>query len=269
MNKGQNRGHCQVCGRIQVVLPNGLVAKHGYRVAGFGFFSGVCFGSRHQPLQIERLVTDQIMANLVSQAQSNEVRAMALRGGMLNPEQAQKLEFWGSRVWKWVGEGRMKAREPVMVPWSDASAEERERQIELEAGECEMFARHARSHVKSLGELIAKVHGQPLIDRDQEELDKVAVRTAKKAPIEGAYRTKQAQKDDLERLNREFSKLSQAMQAVGVYYMDIPFDLHNFNQNRLSKLMHQYGGTDAKNLFLEAAGLYAARVEIKSRPVIK
>jgi hypothetical protein len=87
--------------------------------------------------------------------------------------------------------------------------------------------------------------------------------------IEGAYRTKKAQQDDLERLNRWFRKLADKMQAVGVDYMDIPFDLHNFNQNRLSKLMHQYGGTDAKNLFLEAAGLYAARVEVKSRPVIK
>ena len=38
ITKGQHRGHCQVCGRIQVVLPSGNIAKHGYRVAGFHFY---------------------------------------------------------------------------------------------------------------------------------------------------------------------------------------------------------------------------------------
>ena len=88
--------------------------------------------------------------------------------------------------------------------------------------------------------------------------------------IEGAYRSKAEQQRDLEMLNREFSKLSRRMiDEAGVNYMDLPFDLHHFNQQRLSKLMYQYGGTDAKNLFLEAAGLYAARELVKSRPVIK
>src|SRR5271166_12856 len=61
ITKGQHRGHCQVCGRIQVVLPSGNIAKHGYRVAGFHFFNGVCYGSEFEPLQLSREECDSIV----------------------------------------------------------------------------------------------------------------------------------------------------------------------------------------------------------------
>jgi hypothetical protein len=47
--KSEYRGHCQACGRLQM-LPNGLLSKHGYTVA-FGFFSGVCVGSGKLPFE--------------------------------------------------------------------------------------------------------------------------------------------------------------------------------------------------------------------------
>lgn len=47
--KSEYRGHCQACGRLQM-LPSGKLSKHGYTVA-FGFFSGVCVGSGKLPFE--------------------------------------------------------------------------------------------------------------------------------------------------------------------------------------------------------------------------
>ena len=55
--------------------------------------------------------------------------------------------------------------------------------------------------------LADEIHGTPVIDRAAEELAIIAKRQAKKAPIEGVYRTKAAQKADLEKLNCEYSEL--------------------------------------------------------------
>jgi hypothetical protein len=43
-------GTCQICGRPQK-LPSDKLAKHGYKVAGYGFFVGTCPGSDHLPYE--------------------------------------------------------------------------------------------------------------------------------------------------------------------------------------------------------------------------
>lgn len=48
--KATHKGHCQVCGCKQK-LPGGLLAKHGYQVAGWGFFNGTCYGSDNLPFE--------------------------------------------------------------------------------------------------------------------------------------------------------------------------------------------------------------------------
>lgn len=48
----EHYGHCQACDRMQK-LPDGLLAKHGYQVAGYGYFAGVCRGSAHLPYEME------------------------------------------------------------------------------------------------------------------------------------------------------------------------------------------------------------------------
>jgi hypothetical protein len=47
--KATHRGHCQACGRLQM-LPHGDLSLHGYTV-DHGFFSGVCRGARHLPFE--------------------------------------------------------------------------------------------------------------------------------------------------------------------------------------------------------------------------
>src|SRR5271166_3547097 len=198
--KVQHRGHCQACGRVQVT--DGLLAKHGYRVAGFGYFNGVCHGAGASPLEQDRGMTDRIIADLTKQADRNEARASALRDGECIPHHAQRLHSNGNRVREYSA-GK---QAPVLVPWAGASEAERAMQVQTEIGDADSFARHARSHAASMSKLAERVHGQPLIDREQEELDRVAARKAKSDPIEGAYRTKAEQKRALETLSREYSK---------------------------------------------------------------
>jgi len=57
MSKATHLGTCQVCSRVQK-LPNGVMAKHGYKVLG-GFFSGVCFGSNHLPLEQDKTLVEE------------------------------------------------------------------------------------------------------------------------------------------------------------------------------------------------------------------
>lgn len=73
-----NRATCQVCGRIQAV-DNGsqIVAKHGYVVAGYGFFNGVCPGAHYLPAEKSLKVTHEIIEMLTKDAARHDARAKA------------------------------------------------------------------------------------------------------------------------------------------------------------------------------------------------
>jgi len=57
-NKATHQGHCQACNAIQK-LPAGVLAKHGYEVAGYGFFNGVCMGAGHKPLEQDKSIVER------------------------------------------------------------------------------------------------------------------------------------------------------------------------------------------------------------------
>lgn len=79
-DKIQTRGNCPCCGREQAVLSSGLMSKHGYTVED-GWFNGVCHGDRHAPMQVQREVTDAIVAQVREEAAALEARADALKAG--------------------------------------------------------------------------------------------------------------------------------------------------------------------------------------------
>lgn len=57
--KATHQGHCQVCNAIQNIQGRNLkVAKHGYKVAGYGFFNGTCPGSEHLPLEQDKSMVE-------------------------------------------------------------------------------------------------------------------------------------------------------------------------------------------------------------------
>lgn len=59
--KSTHKGHCQACGRLQM-LPSGKLAKHGYNVK-HGFFSGVCAGSGSLPFEQSYDLLPHFIAN--------------------------------------------------------------------------------------------------------------------------------------------------------------------------------------------------------------
>ena len=59
MAKATHRGHCQLCGSLQM-LPSGRLSLHGYKVE-HSYFSGICRGAKHLPFeQSFHLVIDEI-----------------------------------------------------------------------------------------------------------------------------------------------------------------------------------------------------------------
>jgi len=273
--KGQHRGHCQKCGAIQVVLPTGKLADHGYTVPN-GYFKGTCQGSNQLPLQVSRVITDAIIRAMNDLAARNEVHAIALGAGQLKPEQVQQLTAWGSREYTYVDRKQV----PIMKPWSEGTGAERTEQLKLEIGQAESDARFFRSHAKSMSELAQAVHGTALIDRDAEELARKVERAAKTAPIAGAYRTKIEQKRALEALGVEYSKArrvimdrylstahSERTDAGSNVYNSTPFDLHCWRAKHTALVLDTYPELASTVEAIEI--LVINRNEIKARPVIR
>lgn len=77
MAAATHSGHCQACGRFQK-LPNGVLAKHGYTVAG-GFFSGVCVGSGHPPFERSFSLLPAFIASAQNALDGIETRQAGLR----------------------------------------------------------------------------------------------------------------------------------------------------------------------------------------------
>lgn len=66
-------GTCQACGAKQAVDNNTrLMAKHGYKVAGFGFFNGTCPGSDQKPAELDITYTHHIITVMGEMAAEND-----------------------------------------------------------------------------------------------------------------------------------------------------------------------------------------------------
>lgn len=279
MKASNVQGHCQACGRIQVALANsGLMSQHGYKVRS-GYFSGVCIGHDHLPLEQDRSYLDWVVVDLERHAKMHDKHVVQLKNGESVPSQALKRDTRNNLVYG-PRNPRTYQRDPILVNWSEASPVERQMQIDLDIGTSESESRFARSHAKSLLELAHKVHGQRLIDREVVAQEKRQERAAKRAPIEGAYRTKAAKKDALESLSRMFGGQRSiimehylAMPREGhdspgsQMYDAMPFDLHCWRQKHAALVRAAYPSMEG--VVQEIDRLFAERLIVKSRPVIK
>jgi len=61
MAKATHYGICQACGAEQK-LPNGTLSNHGYTVS-WGFFEGVCPGSKKLPFELSCALVEQFINN--------------------------------------------------------------------------------------------------------------------------------------------------------------------------------------------------------------
>jgi hypothetical protein len=277
-SKGHHRGHCQACGSVQVVRADiRRIAQHGYRVAGFGYFQGVCPGSRYKPLELERTHTDSIVAMMRRDADKADERAQKLCNGERRPMSVRALDARGSPLYTKNADGK---RVNQMKTWQEASSPERDAQVMYEIANAQGFACNTRAQAGALVEMATRVHGTALINRDAEELARVAVRKAKSAPIAEAYRTKAEQKRELENTSRQYEKLRRLIMdrcladpdrrdgspSQKLYYA-MPFELHNWRAKHSALVREVYPELEVTVNSIEM--FVQHRNEIKARPVIK
>ena len=146
-DKTQSRGHCQCCGREHAV--NGTVVKHGYEVKDRGlggYFSGVCHGHTHRPMQIDRSVTDTSAASLRIEAGKRLERVEQLRSGKAHPASIER--GWGQNK--------------KTVPFADATPYEQRDAVRNTIAHEESMARHLSAFADDLQKLADEVHGKAL-----------------------------------------------------------------------------------------------------------
>ena len=146
-----HRGNCQACGALQAMARGGQpLALHGYVVAGWGFFNGVCPGSRKLPLQLDRTYADEIIAQLTQRAADAIERAAALRAGTVTPSRVNTGKMVRSVTGKWEGE---------TVAWADADEYRRRDAVVNAIYDCESDARQSTAHAAQLARLATELLG--------------------------------------------------------------------------------------------------------------
>jgi hypothetical protein len=270
-----HNGTCQACGR-QHAFYNGSVAKHGYTVK-YGFFNGVCWGAEQEPAEHSVDLTRSTIERLTKEANKLFDDAAQYRLGR---------EIISYTETKYVGRKVADADETGHITISKVFAEQDEhtqRQVRTRFVQERINAAEARTrHVEFLNQFVIPRLGQPLIDRNVVKAPKPADGKVNVATgeIEGAFRTKAAQKSALESIGRNYEKtrrvvmdqiLTVAYEARTTEQRDLydvlPFDLHNFRAKhgeQILKVFPQMGAEVA-----EMGRLFALRNEVKARPVIK
>jgi len=151
-----HRGHCQACGAIQAIdNTTGLLAKHGYRVAGFGYFMGVCPGAGHQSLEKERAYTDFIIADMRRLAAEYAQHALDLTAGKIHPDTVDTGVRDDSNpnvpIWK---------RPTIRVPFAQGTEYQQKRAVELAVSAAERESRAHNVHGDMLAKLAADIYGK-------------------------------------------------------------------------------------------------------------
>jgi hypothetical protein len=135
-------GTCQACGAVQAVNNNTLlIAKHGYKVAGFGMFVGTCGGSDRKPAELDISYTHTIIKNCYEWAANADRLAGLWRDGSLmvttRDSDSGKRDAKMRRIYQ-----------PVMMfGCSDYEIGQRRGQLEFQQ---ETQAKNARAHAEAL-----------------------------------------------------------------------------------------------------------------------
>jgi hypothetical protein len=278
-----HRGTCQACGARQAVdNSTSLVAKHGYKVAGFGYFAGVCYGADHNPAELDVTLTHRTIANLTDYAAERD-RLSALYA-------SRDLMVYRHDVSVWVKDGkvgRYGQRSGMYVtrtyPLFGATDSMIEREYNREAEGQASAAERARSHIEFLRKDVLPRLGQPLFAVADEVATvkpadgKVNVRTGH---VEGTFRTKAAKKTALEAVGREYEKARRVImdKILEVSYEDrtpamrelydvLPFDLHNYRAKQGAAVIVVY--PQMADTVAEMGRLFDLRTSIKAIEVTK
>ena len=147
-DKTQQRGHCQLCGRVHAV--NGVVAKHGYEIkdrGNYGYFRGICPGHQYAPMEIDRKTTDETAEAMRQAAQEGRALAERLKSGFAWP--AAITRGFGTKTEK--------------VDFKDGTTREKAEAVRNAIANEEGRARHLDSSSDQLQTLASAVYGKPLL----------------------------------------------------------------------------------------------------------
>lgn len=163
--KHTHKANCQICGALQAASVDGTthrLPKHGYRVAGFGFFVGTCQGSGFAPLQESRVECDRICAALADHERQQLAMAAAVRAGTLTPKMVHTGHSLIGADGKFVRDAKGN-RVDAVIPFAEATAFQQSDACKRLAYQHDQEARGARGHITMMQALAAKLLGQPLV----------------------------------------------------------------------------------------------------------
>lgn len=215
------RGTCQVCGSVQAIdNVSGLTAKHGYKVAGYGFFSGVCPGAMFPPAEKSLTVTHGIITQLEEAAVAHDAEAKGYRDRTIlcttytewDGNVVVRKRSSRGMVYQTTGDYVERAITPNTPAHIVNDAQTKAAAI------AEQNGRHARSHVAMMREFIVPRLGQQFYPA--QEVARAERKVAKAKAVEGVrFPTKQSRKDALDKLSRAYDKARKELQDL---YLALP-----------------------------------------------
>lgn len=164
MSKIQLRGHCPICGREHAVV-QGKMSKHGYQVKN-GWFQGICYGDRHEPMQKSRVATEQMVLQVRSDCAALRQRVKGLRDGTVKPMYVT-LNVRNPETHKY---------EDKQIPFDEAPSYEQRDQIKKDAWHAELRANQGERFADDMMRLLDQVHGTPLREVDLDAAKPVPIK---------------------------------------------------------------------------------------------
>lgn len=140
----QIRGNCQCCGNDQAVV-RGYASKHGYTVAD-GWFSGVCSGQHHEPIQVSRVHADRVVESVRLSVKELEETAAKVDAGKVTP--------------KTIVTGYGKNR--TEIPFAQGTQKQQEEAVFFLKHGLTQRIRAGNDFANNLEQVANKYHGQPL-----------------------------------------------------------------------------------------------------------
>lgn len=258
-----------------------LMAKHGYTVAGFGFFNGTCPGSDKAPAEHDVSYTKLVIVLCTDSATEQQHLADLYASGDL------MVYTWDVSTWVRgtpSKSGHYVHQELPMFGCSDAQVASERSKIVYGY---ENVARMQRGHAESLTKHVLPRLGQPLFaiaDQVKPVKPVDGKVNVKAGTIEGAFHTKAAQKSALEAVSHAFEKEAKLVMdaclasGTGEYggrlaaaddlYFSFPSHaIAHYRPKHSAAVLAVFPGMTS--VVTELERLVALRNEIKSRPVIK
>jgi hypothetical protein len=243
------RGTCQVCGAVQAI-DNGsnITAKHGYKVAGYGFFAGVCPGARHVPAELSLVVTHAIIAQLEEAALAHDAEAVAYRA---HTTLCTTYTEWDHSVIRQHDGYTTRGGYVERAITDETPAHIVDDAQTKAAAIAEQNARYARQHVAMMREFIVPRLGQEF--HAPKEVVRAERSAAKAKAVEGVrFPTKASRKDALDKLSRAYDKAARVIQNA---YLALPeakrteakteiyysfSGLHNWHAGRAAAVLNEF-----------------------------